>query len=95
MSYRVAYSRDALADLENIEAYISERSPSGALNVLGDIGETIDLIAFWPKIGRATEVGDLRFQISPIYRYRVIYRLEVELIEIRRIYHPRQLPKER
>ena len=94
MSRRVAYSCDALADLENIETYIIERSPGGAGNVLEDIGKTIDLIAFWPKIGRGCEVGDLRFQITPKYRYRVIYRLTETLIEVRRVYHPRQLPSE-
>jgi len=94
MGYNVVVSPAALQDLYEIEHYLMERSPSGARNVLADIKCVFDLLAF-STLGVKIEGTTFRHQITPRYRYRIVYRLRNETLTIRRVYGPRQLPNER
>jgi plasmid stabilization system protein ParE len=49
---KVIYRELALTDLESIAAFLQERSPAGARNVLRAIHEAIGEIAANPKIAR-------------------------------------------
>jgi len=50
----VAYAPRALRDLESIAAYLVERSPSGAANVLAAIKSSIETARFFPQIVRSS-----------------------------------------
>jgi len=51
----VVYSPRALRDLQSIGAYLVERSPSGAVNVLRAIKATIETLGYFPEIGRPVD----------------------------------------
>jgi plasmid stabilization system protein ParE len=54
---RVVLSRLALAELDEILAYIAERSPRGARNVEARLRHAFDLIARHPPAARRLECG--------------------------------------
>jgi plasmid stabilization system protein ParE len=86
----IRFSVQALNSLTQHHTHISQHNPRAATAVLGDIRRTCDLLAEFPKIGRAIEGTSLRYILSRKYRYRIIYRIEGDAIEIRDILHPRQ-----
>jgi plasmid stabilization system protein ParE len=51
----VVYAPRALRDLTSIGAYLVERNPTGAANVLGAIKSSIDTLSFFPQIGRLVD----------------------------------------
>lgn len=64
MACRIDCDPAALEALQDIAGYLMERSPSGARNVLLDIRASIDLLADWPRLGRALESVPFRQVIS-------------------------------
>jgi plasmid stabilization system protein ParE len=84
------FSVRALASLNNQSAHIRQHNPRAATAVLDDIRRTCDLLAEFPMIGRTIEATRLRYLLSRRYRYRIIYRINGETVEIRDILHPRQ-----
>ena len=88
----VVYAPRALRDLENIAAYLIERSPPGAANVLGAIKAGIDALALFPKIGRTVdEMGHRRLPVLH-YPYVVYYRIAGEELLILHIRHTSRRP---
>ena len=90
MRYKTVYGERALKSLENIEAYLSERSENGARKVLAEIQLSIELLAKFPSIGRELAGLDMRTYIARRYAYRIQYRVVGANIQILQIYHPRQ-----
>ena len=90
MASKIAYGRHALTSLENIERYLRAKSLSGATNVLTDIAKTIEILSDYPLIGIALRDTNLRYQITSQYRYRIVYRISGDSLQILQIYHPRQ-----
>ena len=84
---RVLYRERALADLDDISRYLSERSPTGARNVLKAIQAAIDLVANHPETGRRTSDPSLRVQIVGRHRYQIFYSIEPSGIEILHVRH--------
>jgi plasmid stabilization system protein ParE len=74
----IVYAPRALRDLEYIERYLFERSPSGALNVLGTIKSSID-----SRNGRNVDgAGHRRLPVLR-YPYAIFYRIaDYELINL-------------
>lgn len=84
------WSRRALASVRSIDDYISERNPDGARNVLAEIDRSCSLLAEFPMIGVTVPETFLRCHVTRRYRYRIIYRVEGERVEIRDVMHPSQ-----
>lgn len=84
------FSVRALDSLDHQHAHISQHNPRAANAVLDDVRRSCDLIAAFPMMGRTIEGTRLRYLLSRRYRYRIIYRIEGETVEIRDILHPRQ-----
>ncbi|MCX7300392.1 MAG: type II toxin-antitoxin system RelE/ParE family toxin [Rhodobacterales bacterium] len=82
----ILFSVRELTSLDQQHAHISQQNPRTATAVLGDIRRTCDLLAEFPKMGRAIEGTRLRYVLSRKYRYRI----EGEAVEIHDILHPRQ-----
>ena len=71
----VRSSPRALADIEDIRAYLLPRSPQGAERVRKAIAEAVDRCEADPRIGSKTdEPGVLRRPLRK-YRYTIFYRL--------------------
>jgi toxin ParE1/3/4 len=88
MARRVAWSRGALEDLENIAEYIAADSPTYAANVVKKITSASRMLAQFPRSGRKVpEFDDDNVRELIVYSYRLIYRLTSEEILIAAIIH--------
>jgi plasmid stabilization system protein ParE len=70
----VRFAPRALADLEDIRAYLVPRSPRGAERVRMAIAEAIDRCALNPKTGIKTDEPGLFRRPLRKYRYTIFYR---------------------
>jgi toxin ParE1/3/4 len=59
MGLRVRLTPRAIADLEDIRAYLEPRSRLGAENVRRSIEQTIDTLSDFPGLGRETDIPDI------------------------------------
>lgn len=84
------YSRRALASILNQIDYLGERNTDAANSVLADISRTCDLISEFPLLGRAITGIGLRYHLTRKFRYRVVFRIYGDVLEIRDVLHPRQ-----
>ena len=91
MARAVAWSLEAVEDVEAIAAYIQRDSPWYAKAVVSKIVETVETIPDFPELGRAVpELGDAAIRERFVHRYRVIYRLDAGQILIVAVIHGRQ-----
>jgi plasmid stabilization system protein ParE len=86
----VAFSPRALASLRSIREYLHERNPAAAARVIGEIERACALIGDYPGMGPAIPGTELRRHVTRRYRYRVIYRVAGDVIEVRDVMHPRR-----
>ena len=86
---KVVYAPRALRDIDEILAYIWQRSPSGADNVSRAIEYTIHLCALSPKTGTRTDEPNVYRRPLGKYRYTIFYRTLPggDGIEVARIIH--------
>jgi plasmid stabilization system protein ParE len=78
---RLRYTRSALADLDEVLAYISARSPQGAKRVQARIKAVTNLLLRYPRIGTTTDDPDIRRMTASPYPYLVFYQpTESEII---------------
>lgn len=89
---KVRYRAPALADIESIFLYLSERSPGGARNVLRTIHDAVAEIAAHPQSGLQTSAGDIRVKILGRYRYKIFYSVGKDAIEIIHVRHAARRP---
>ena len=92
---KVRYSRRALAQVEEIFAYISKDNPKAAAAVVQRI-ETIALLAGqYPAMGRPTDLADVRAMSVRPYPYVIFYKVLDERNEIRilRVRHTARQPQ--
>ena len=91
----VRFSRLALADLEDIAAYIGARNPMAANRVINRIEELCFSLGEMPGLGRPSEVPGARKLLVPEWPYKIIYEIaqNPDHIVILRVYHgARDLP---
>jgi toxin ParE1/3/4 len=89
---KVRYRQQALIDLDKISAYLSERSPIGAINVLSAINAAIKDIAQNPLSSRQTSDPAVRVKIVRRYLYKVFYTVDAGEIEILHVRHGARRP---
>ena len=99
---KIVYAPRALRDIDEILAYIHERSPRGAHNVSLAIEHAINMCALSPRaLGKTDEPGVYRRALGK-YRYTIFYRVlaDEEGIEVARVVHSarvknlRQIPEQ-
>jgi len=92
MARRVVWSAAANADLDDIDAYISARSPSGAQRVLEKLREVANGLGDFPYAARVVpEFSDPERRETFVQEYRLMYRVEDDRIRILRVVHGRRL----
>lgn len=88
MAWRIAWSPEALEDLEQIAAYLERDSPWYAKTVVRRIVDDAEALDVFPLRGRIVpELDDPAFRERFSYRYRLIYRVETDRILIAAIIH--------
>lgn len=90
---KLRYTRPALADLENILDYISERSPQGAKRVHARIQTILGLIAQQPRIGTGTDDPTIRRAVTAPYPYLIFYQIAADEIIIHAVRHGAREPE--
>ena len=92
MALEVAWSPEAVEDLESIGAYIERDSPFYARAVVGRIVEIGQGLAQFPNLGRVVpEFDDPALRERFVYSYRVIYKVEPHRVLIVAVIHGRRL----
>ncbi len=70
---RVSYSADAIADLENLRAYIARHNPGAAQRVAQRIVRSASRLQTHPKFGKTGRVEGTRELASPKFPYTIVY----------------------
>jgi toxin ParE1/3/4 len=92
MAYQVVWSPKAIEDVEEIASYIAKDSVAYAAAVVRKILDTTGNLSNFPLSGRIVpELGDPAIREKLVYSYRVIYRVEVEIITIAAVIHGKRL----
>lgn len=92
MVYRVAWSPRAVEDLEAIAQYIALDSNAYAAAVVKRILNTTRNLSRFPLAGRVVpELGDETVREWFAYSYRVIYRVENDVVTVATIVHGKRL----
>ncbi len=89
---RVRFTETALAEIEEIQAYIAADNPTAAVIVRTQIEQTIALIATLPKIGRIKYRGVVRMLSVRRYpQYLIFYAVEANEVVILNVRHGARL----
>ena len=92
MAYHLAWSPEAIEDVEAIAAYIERDSPWYAKAVVSKIVETAETIPDHPDLGRIVpEIDDRSIRERFVYSYRIIYRIEQQRILVATVVHGSRL----
>ena len=85
---RVVWTEEALRSLEQTLDYVALDSEANARRVGAEFLRAVRLIARFPQLGRVVpEVGDPRLRERSVFRFRLIYRLRGEQLEVVTIIH--------
>lgn len=92
MAYRVAWSPRAVEDLEAIAQYIAADSAAYAAAVVKTILNTARSLSHFPQSGRVVpEIADESIREWFAFSYRVIYRIQDDVITIAAVVHGNRL----
>ena len=92
MAQRLAWSPEAIEDIEAIASYIERDSLWYARAVVAKIVETAEAIPDHPELGRIVpEIDDRSIRERFVYSYRIIYRIEQERILVATVVHGSRL----
>jgi len=92
MAYRVEWSPRAIEDLEAIAQYISTDSTSYASAVVRTILNSTRKLSSFPLAGRVVpELGDETVREWFAYSYRIIYRIEKDVVIVAAVVHGKRL----
>jgi plasmid stabilization system protein ParE len=90
----IRYSPRSSRDLEAIHAYLVQRSPQGALNVLRAIYGSIEFVRRYPRAAETTSISGVHVMMVRRYRFKIFYRVvEAEnVVEIVHVRHTSRRP---
>lgn len=86
----LAFTTRALASLRRTDRYLRERNPAAADRVAAEIERVCDALRDQPWMGAPVAGTRLRRVVTRRYRYRVIYRIVGDVVEVRDVMHPRR-----
>jgi toxin ParE1/3/4 len=90
--YRVRLTRQALADLDQIHAFIAADSPQNAASMIEQIFDAIDLLEIFPhRTIVERQISSLRYPVRslPVKPYVIYFRVieDERIVVIRHIRH--------
>jgi addiction module RelE/StbE family toxin len=89
---RVVWSPQALTDVESIAEYIEKDSPVYARAVVAKVVAVTRHLARFPLSGRVVpEKRDIAFREVFAFSYRIIYRVEEDILTIIAVVHGKRL----
>jgi len=89
---RLVWTRQAAEDVEAITAYVAPDSERYASLLAEQLVAAVGRLELFPQSGRVVpEVGDEALREVLYGNYRLVYRLQAELVEIVTVYHATRL----
>jgi toxin ParE1/3/4 len=87
---KIRFTRQAARHLQEIESYLTPRSPQGAARVRDAITTSCSLLARFPKSGREQRTPGVRKLVVSRYGYIIYYRINdrdgaVDVVSIRHV----------
>ena len=89
---KVRLTPQAGEDIETIELYLIEKSPTGARSVLASLHAALEFIGRYPYAAEETSDGDLRVKILSDYPFKIFYEIRKSAVEILHIRHDSREP---
>lgn len=89
---KLRYTLRAAEELEDILAYIAERSPQGAVHVHRRIQAITELVARRPRAGRPTSEPRLSRLTTAPYPYVIFYELTDDAVVVIGVRHAARDP---
>lgn len=86
------FTTQAFNDLNELDAFLSDKSPQGLSHVLSALKKTFQLIQENAALGRPTARKGVRIAIEPVYKYVIPYYDDGADLWILRVYHARRAP---
>jgi addiction module RelE/StbE family toxin len=95
MAHKIIWSPEAVADLTEIRDYVARDSDAYAAALVERILSSIDRLSDFPNLGqRVPELDDDFIRQLIVDRYRVIYRVREQAVDLAAIVHgARDLPR--
>ena len=87
---KLVWLPSAVADLQGLRAYIAEHDPQAARAVAQKIRTSVAYLKAHPRLGRPTDVDEIRQMSVPNLPYLIPYRVQDGRIEILRVFHTAQ-----
>ena len=92
MALGIILTARAARDIEDIRAYLVERSQQAAERVRERILTVLQLLSEMPAIGISTSEANVRVVQLTQYPYRIFYRVGDGAIEVLHIRHTSRMP---
>jgi toxin ParE1/3/4 len=90
---RLRWSVAAWADLAELRAFIAAENPTAASQTIRRVRETARRVQDFPFSGAVAPVDELRQTSVPATPFRMVYRIEADVIVILAVWHgARQWP---
>ena len=84
------WSRRALASLSAQDDWLRPLNRHAANSVLAEIERSAGLIAEFPEMGSRIDGTSLRCHVTRRYRFRVVYRVVGDTVQVVDVMHPRR-----
>ena len=89
---KIKWTHEALDRLIEIEEYISKDSPSRAIQFMDQLIEHAEVLSDKPRIGRTIpELANPDIRELVFKKYRIVYRLKANCIEILTVFEGHRL----
>jgi len=89
---RIRFTETALAEIEEVLSYISERNPNAATEIADAIRRTVAWINARPQASPVVHSPDVRAKRVGRFQYRVYYELRGDDLIIRNVRSTRRQP---
>jgi toxin ParE1/3/4 len=91
---QVVISELARADLLNIGEYLAQHNPDAAIRLMKRFREKFNLLVRFPHLGRERNDILLGLRCLIVNKYLIFYQSSDDIIEIWRVRHSAQSPKD-
>ena len=85
------YTREALADLDQISTYLAQRNPAAAGGFLNAVEAVVERLTRFPQSAQTTKMPNVRAAPALHYPYIIFYTTEANDIVIHYIRHAARL----
>jgi toxin ParE1/3/4 len=83
----IKWTRQAIADVDNIYDFIASNNPRAARAIVDRIDRAITGLTLHPRMGRAGRLAGSRELIVPGTSFIVAYRLQGQVVELLGVLH--------